>query len=79
MNLPEWFNWLAHRIFDHTAHHVDVRIPSYQLHAAQLKLEESYPEEVITEPWSWRRLQEILDQCQLYDYRRQRWIRFDEA
>lgn len=79
MAVAPWFNRLAHQIFDHTAHHVDVRIPCYQLHAAQAQLENQFPEQVIHEEWSWRKLRTILRTCALYDYANRRWLPFDAA
>ncbi|QDU31671.1 Delta(12)-fatty-acid desaturase [Anatilimnocola aggregata] len=68
---------MLHHIMEHTAHHIDPRVPLYNLPAAQLAVEQSYAEDVIVSPFKIRQLLGILRQCKLYDYRRQCWLAFD--
>lgn len=70
---------LLHHIMDHTAHHVDTRIPLYHLPDAQVEMERSYPGDVIVSPFSWPNLRYVLRKCQLYDYARQQWLPFSAA
>lgn len=70
---------ILHHIMDHTAHHVDTRIPLYHLPDAQVAMEHSYPSDVIVSPFSWSNLQNILRNCQLYDYSQHQWLRFAQA
>ena len=70
---------LFHNIMEHTAHHVDPRIPLYQLEAAQRGVEDAYGEHVIIVDRWWPSLRAALRDCQLYDYSHQRWCRFRDA
>jgi len=77
---PWGFNWFMHNIFEHTAHHVDTGIPYYALNDAQQRLEQLCgPDIVRVEIFSLRAFRAQMRHCQLYDYRKHRWMRFDEA
>jgi omega-6 fatty acid desaturase (delta-12 desaturase) len=64
-------------IMDHTAHHVDARVPLYNLHAAQRQLEETYPTRIVVDVFSFRAWARIIRTCRLYDYERHIWLDFD--
>lgn len=64
-------------IMDHTAHHVDPRIPMYNLPRQQAALEQAYPESIAVANWSFESFYKTLRTCQLYDYENHRWMRFD--
>jgi hypothetical protein len=50
---PRWIELLLHNIMEHTAHHVDTRIPLYHLNNAQQAVEAAFgTEHVITEQFS---------------------------
>ncbi len=68
---------LLHHIMEHTAHHIDPRVPLYNLPAAQKAVENAYPEDVIRSPFSLKNLRMVLGACQLYDYRQHHWLTFD--
>jgi omega-6 fatty acid desaturase (delta-12 desaturase) len=70
---------ILHHIMDHTAHHVDPRIPLYHLPEAQVAMEQSYPSDVIVSPFSFPNLRKILRECQLYDYSQHRWLPFSHV
>ncbi len=70
---------LLHHIMDHTAHHVDTRIPLYHLPDAQIAMEKSFPDDVIISSFSWNNLNAVLRDCQLYDYERHQWLSFASA
>lgn len=75
------FPWLAGKllgnIMEHTAHHVDVKIPLFRLEEAQKELERHLPGQVPVQRWSWRSYAENCRRCQLYDYEKRRWLDFD--
>jgi omega-6 fatty acid desaturase (delta-12 desaturase) len=73
---PRPLNFLLHRIMEHTAHHLDVTVPLYQLSAAQAAVEQAY-EEVIVEHWTPRSFVAHIRACKLYDYARRQWLDFD--
>ncbi len=77
VEFPKPMGAFLHHIMEHTAHHVDPRIPLYNLPAAQRSLEQAYSEDVIRSPFSFGNFRHILSQCQLYDYRQHRWLAFD--
>jgi omega-6 fatty acid desaturase (delta-12 desaturase) len=58
---------------DHTAHHLDVTIPLYQLRSAQSALESVTPF-IIVQDWHPSALLQNLKTCRLYDYREHRWL-----
>lgn len=70
---------ILHHIMDHTAHHVDPRIPLYHLPDAQVVMEKNYPSDVIISPFSLGNLRKIIRDCQLYDYRQHQWLQFEHA
>lgn len=67
-----------HRIMQHTAHHVHMGIPYYNLVAAQALLEERLPGLIIRQPFSWTWYLRTARTCQLYDFERKRWLRFSD-
>lgn len=69
-------NSLIHNVMEHTAHHVDPRIPLYHLPVAQKKLEMAYPGDVVEHKFSFRTLLRTLRICQLYDFENHRWLSF---
>ena len=77
---PGGVGWLLHNIFEHTAHHVDTLIPFYELRAAQKKIEELCgPDIVRVEFFSPRAFLAQMRTCQLYEYRKRHWERFQET
>ncbi len=68
---------ILHHIMEHTAHHIDPRIPLYNLPAAQRAAETAFQADVIRSPFTLANLRLVLGRCQLYDYRNHRWLRFD--
>ena len=75
--LPLGLNRLTHSILDHTAHHVDPRVPLYHLPAAQAALEAAYPEDVPVERLTPLYVLRLLRTCRLYDYDRRQWLDYD--
>ena len=78
VEFPRWVELLLNNIMEHTAHHVDTRVPLYNLTAAQDALEEAFgAENVITERFSFKGMSRTFRACQLYDYGLHRWLTFD--
>ena len=71
------FGAAMHHIMEHTAHHVDMGVPLYQLKDAQEKLEELLPGRIIKQPFSWAWYFETAKLCKLYDYKNKWWTDFD--
>ncbi|MGC1274651.1 MAG: fatty acid desaturase [Planctomycetaceae bacterium] len=77
VRLPRTVEVLLHNIMDHTAHHVDQKIPLYNLPGQQRRLEAAYPDDVTISPWEFFAFGRTLMKCQLYDYENHRWLKFD--
>lgn len=67
---------LLHHIMEHTAHHVDMGVPLYNLKAAQSRLEERMPNRIIVQKFSWRWYFEAARACKLYDFENKAWLDF---
>lgn len=68
---------LLHHIMEHTAHHVDMSVPLYNLKAAQTKLEQMLPvNRIVVQPFSFRWYRETAKRCKLYDFEQQKWQPF---
>lgn len=68
-------NRLIHNIMEHTAHHVDPRIPFYHLPRAQERLAAEHPP--VKHNFSWRSFAYLQRTCQLYDFEQHCWLGFD--
>jgi omega-6 fatty acid desaturase (delta-12 desaturase) len=77
VEFPRPLGAVLHHIMEHTAHHIDPRIPLYRLPAAQHVIERRFPENVIRTRFSLGNLCHFLSRCQLYDYHRRCWVTFD--
>ncbi|MBM4073517.1 MAG: hypothetical protein FJ271_32030 [Planctomycetes bacterium] len=66
---------LLPNLTEHNAHHVDPKVPLYNLPRTQKLLEEAYPE-VIVQEFSFTAFRRLLTTCQLYDYDAHRWHSF---
>ena len=67
---------LLHHIMEHTAHHVDMSIPLYELKPAQTRLEELLPGRIVVQHFSWRWYADTARRCKLYDIERGCWTDF---
>lgn len=74
---PRWIEVMLHNIMEHTAHHVDTKVPLYNLTGAQRQLEATFGEEVITESFSFSGLRRTFASCCLYDFTTHRWLDFE--
>jgi len=64
---------VLNNIMEHPAHHLDVRIPLYNLEAANRVLNE--PSQV-AQPFSLRLIRDCIGHCKLYDYEAHHWTDF---
>jgi omega-6 fatty acid desaturase (delta-12 desaturase) len=74
--MPPWLEWISAFIMQHTAHHVNRRIPLYRLAESQRYLERAYAGQIIVEPWRFTAVGKTLARCKLYDYENYRWLNF---
>jgi omega-6 fatty acid desaturase (delta-12 desaturase) len=77
LHFPAWVDFLSHNVYNHAAHHVNVRIPFYRLRDAQHKLNELAGHAAVIQPFSFRWLHETLRDCRLYDFEHNRWLDFN--
>ena len=74
---PLGMNPLFLNFFEHTAHHVDPRIPLYHLVEAQSELEAEFGAELAVERLTPRYFLRLLRLCRLYDFERHCWLDYD--
>jgi acyl-lipid omega-6 desaturase (Delta-12 desaturase) len=74
---PRWYNLMSHNIMVHTAHHVDPRIPLYQLPMAQKTLAKLLGDDLNTVRFSLKGFLKTMASCKLYDYKHHCWLDFD--
>ena len=72
------FRWVMRHIMEHTAHHVDTKIPLYRLAGGQRELEAAFAG-IVVECFSVKNLCRTLSVCHLYDYQNHRWLGFGLA
>lgn len=75
VQMPLVLEWISARIMQHTAHHVNPKIPLYRLVKSQKCLEEAYPQ-IVIQIWRLGTLSRTMSLCKLYDYRTHRWLNF---
>ncbi len=76
IEFPSWLRLLLHNINEHTAHHINPRVPLYELKDAQDEVRRLLEDDVIVLVWSPRMTRETLRRCKLYDYRAHQWLDF---
>lgn len=77
VELPRPVELILHNIMEHTAHHVDPRIPLYNLEDAQKDLEHAYAGDLIVFPFTIGGYFHTLRTCRLFDYENYRWLDWD--
>ena len=77
--IPGWLNVFWHNIFLHTAHHLDPRIPFYNLPLATAVLTRESGGAIAVQPLRLRAWLEATRRCKLYDFARRRWTGYEEA
>jgi len=76
IKFPKPLNTILHNIMEHTAHHCDMRIPLYNLNAAQTKIEEKFKGKIQIINWNFRFYLDSISSCKLYDYDNHKWLDF---
>lgn len=76
LTFPLRIGAMLHHIMEHTAHHVDMSVPLYQLEGVQRLLEHTLPGRIIVQRFSWRWYFETARRCKLYDFSRRCWTDF---
>jgi omega-6 fatty acid desaturase (delta-12 desaturase) len=76
IEFPWVLRLLLHNINEHTAHHINPRVPLYGLKQAQDRVREVLADDVIVLRWSPRVMFDTLRRCKLYDFREHRWLDF---
>jgi len=76
MQMPKLLEWTSAFIMQHTAHHVNPKIPLYRLVDSQKCLEQAYPEQIVVNTWTFTSLGRTMALCKLYDYENHCWLSF---
>ncbi|MFA5884744.1 MAG: fatty acid desaturase [Acidimicrobiia bacterium] len=79
LRTPRAFSLFFHHIFVHVPHHVDMRIPFYELPAAARAIKAAYPAVVRERRLSLRDYLRTTRRCKLYDFERGIWLPFPSA
>ncbi|EFJ18198.1 hypothetical protein SELMODRAFT_153911 [Selaginella moellendorffii] len=73
---PAWIDLLCHDISVHIPHHVSTKIPSYNLRKAYAAIQEKWDRHLNKAEFGFPLMNTILDQCNLFDARRSKWVKF---
>jgi len=79
LRMPRGLNFFFHWIMVHIPHHVDMRIPMYNLELAADAIREAFPDAVHDEPLRFRDYVRNTRRCKLYDFDEGRWVSYAEA
>jgi omega-6 fatty acid desaturase (delta-12 desaturase) len=78
--MPRFISALHFHIDIHIPHHLNIKIPSYMLLAAQNDLNKSkYSEDIQEEIFTWKHYFKTIRQCNLWDEVNGRYARFSEV
>ena len=77
VKFPHWYNVISHNTMAHTVHHVDPRIPLYNLAKAQEVLSKLPGDGLTTINFSIKGFLSTMKKCKLYDYGNHLWLDFD--
>ncbi len=72
--MPRLINAMWHNIFDHSAHHIDPRIPFYNLPRATRALKKAHPNKIRPERYRIRTYVAITKSCKLFDFDNGVWL-----
>ena len=76
--LPEFLDWMFHRVMHHQAHHVNMGIPFQHLVDAQKTVSHANGNKLMRR-WSIAYHLQLTRRCKLYDPRAGAWLTFEEA
>lgn len=79
LRVPKGLNFFFHWIMIHTPHHVDMRIPMYNLEKAAKAIETAFPNTVHDEVWRFGDFRRATKACKLYDFDTGTWLTYAEA
>jgi omega-6 fatty acid desaturase (delta-12 desaturase) len=79
LHAPAGLNLFVHWIFEHTPHHIDVRIPMYNLPAAGRALADAFPDDIIERDMRFRDFFANTKACKLYDFDGGHWLTYAEG
>lgn len=77
LDFPKPIKTLMHNVYEHAAHHANVRIPFHRLPQAQAELNRLSGDRAVYQKFSFGWLHETLRDCRLYDYDNHQWLDFD--
>lgn len=75
--MPRWLNFFWHNIFVHVPHHVDPRIPFYNLPRAADALNDADGHVSESRPYNFSEYIASTRHCKLYDFEREAWTGYD--
>jgi omega-6 fatty acid desaturase (delta-12 desaturase) len=76
IEFPWFMRILLHNINEHTAHHINPRVPLYELKQAQDEVRRILEDDVVVLIWTPSMTHDTLRRCKLYDYRNLCWLDF---
>ncbi len=79
LRVPRGVNFFFHWIMIHSPHHVDMRIPMYNLEMAATAIEAGYPDVVHDAPLRFRDFRRNTTHCKLYNFDEGKWLTYREA
>ena len=74
---PFWYRLMSNEIMEHTAHHLQPKIPLYNLKTAQAELHRRTGGHIPQVSAAVSAIRDTLQACKLYDYGRRCWLDFD--
>jgi omega-6 fatty acid desaturase (delta-12 desaturase) len=79
LHAPGWLNLFVHWIFEHSPHHVDTRIPMYNLPEASAALIEAFPDDVVERDLRFSEYLRNTRACKLYDMDTGEWLTYAQG
>ncbi len=77
MGFPVGTNWAMLNILEHTAHHIDPKIPLYHLPKAQAALNKAFTADIRQERMTIRAALRAFSVCKLWDVEKRAWVGFE--
>jgi acyl-lipid omega-6 desaturase (Delta-12 desaturase) len=78
MRMPWAVDVFLHHIFIHVPHHVDARIPCYELNRATAAIDQAFPGVVTSRPFRFRDYVRATRECKLFDFEIGEWKQYPE-
>jgi omega-6 fatty acid desaturase (delta-12 desaturase) len=79
LRAPKGLDFFFHWIMVHIPHHVDMRIPMYNLELAADAIKQAYPDIVHDQPLRFTDFVRNTKACKLYDFDEGRWLTYEQA